>query len=307
MAKHTKRKARHPPPSPRAPQRRSFSLDVYRNQDHAALFDLAERHGRALLNVAGDDECQFHALLHALNHQLEPPRATEHDAASLRAAIVDLLDDDALLERSWLDTDRPALAPIFNLRATLAAEAARGDRKWTLREWFAKMRSLREWGDGGTLIGAALLCRVRVHILTTVAPSGVLIIEAHQSFGDEFTPNGDIYLALIGDCHYMSTLPVAPSPPSSPATPPPERASPPPSPSSPTSIAPSGDTRIGGAPPEPATTFDDDMLDVDAWDARARRWRDAAQSWVEARGLDSTAELDVDHLLKLAHGALPSA
>lgn len=302
MAKHTKRKARHPPPSPRAPQRRSFSLDVYRNQDHAALFDLAERHGRALLNVAGDDECQFHALLHALNHQLEPPRATEHDAASLRAAILDLLDDDALL-----DTDRPALAPIFNLRATLAAEAARGDRKWTLREWFAKMRSLREWGDGGTLIGAALLCRVRVHILTTVAPSGVLIIEAHQSFGDEFTPNGDIYLALIGDCHYMSTLPVAPSPPSSPATPPPERASPPPSPSSPTSIAPSGDTRIGGAPPEPATTFDDDMLDVDAWDARARRWRDAAQSWVEARGLDSTAELDVDHLLKLAHGALPSA
>ena len=104
------------------------------------------------------------------------------------------------------------MAPIFNFRATLAAEAARGDREWTLREWFVKMRSLREWGDGNTLIGAALLKRVRIHVLTTVVPSGVLIIEAHQSFGEEYTPTGDIYHALIGDYHYMSTLPIAPSP-----------------------------------------------------------------------------------------------
>jgi len=44
--------------------------------------------GRSLFHVAGDNRCQFHALLHALTSQLHPPRAAHHDVDSLRAALV---------------------------------------------------------------------------------------------------------------------------------------------------------------------------------------------------------------------------
>ena len=65
----------------------------------------------------------------------------------------------------------------------------------------------------------------------------------------------------------------------------------------------------------PAQDFDEDAIDVDAWCAAAARWRADVQPFVEARAraaerdpsLESAADLDVDALLELAHGVLPSA
>ena len=89
-------------------------------------------HARRLHDVPKDNNCQFHALLHALQNQIDPPRATNYNATSLRQAVVDILDNDNLQDRSWLaathETDRAP--PVLNLRASLAAEAARSDREW---------------------------------------------------------------------------------------------------------------------------------------------------------------------------------
>ena len=81
-----------------------------------------------------------------------------YSATSLRQAVVAVLDEDELQERPWLGgANESDQVPIFNLRATLAAEAARCDRGWSLAQRFARMRVVGEWGDGNTLIGTALL------------------------------------------------------------------------------------------------------------------------------------------------------
>ena len=43
----------------------------------------------------------------------------------------------------------------------------RAEHGWNLRRWFQQMRNLDEWGDGNTLIGAALLFKVRIHVIST--------------------------------------------------------------------------------------------------------------------------------------------
>ena len=79
-----------------------------------------------------------------------------------------VLNNHAVQDRPWLGAvaNESDQAPVFNLRTTLAAEAARSDRKWSLAQWFARMRVDGEWGvgqgDGNTLIGAVLLFNVRL-------------------------------------------------------------------------------------------------------------------------------------------------
>ena len=74
-----------------------------------------------------------------------------------------VLNNHTVQDRPWLGVANESdQSPLFNLRATLAAEAARSDRKWSLAQWFARMRIDGEWGDGNTLIGAVLLFNVRV-------------------------------------------------------------------------------------------------------------------------------------------------
>ena len=64
-----------------------------------------------------------------------------------------VLNNHAVQDRPWLGVANESdQAPVFNLRATLAAEAARSDRKWSLAQWFARMRVDGEWGNGNTLI-----------------------------------------------------------------------------------------------------------------------------------------------------------
>jgi len=73
------------------------------------------------------------------------------------------------------------------------------------RSWFARLRPLDAWGDGNTLIGAALLFNVRIHVISTLYRDSVESIEVSESFGDEYQPTGDIFLARIaveGREHY---------------------------------------------------------------------------------------------------------
>ena len=84
-------------------------------------------------------------------------------------AVMAALDDADLQERAWLLSSESDATAVINLRAPLAAEDARADRKWTLDEWFRKMRKEGEWGDGNTLIGATLFFQVRIeHAISTL-------------------------------------------------------------------------------------------------------------------------------------------
>lgn len=140
----------------------------------AALSSLAAIHGRVLHDVPGDNACQFHALLHALNTQLDPARALDHDVGSVRDALVATLDDAALLERIWLAPGDGDAVGITTLRAQVLAQAARMGR--TLPQWYERMRRRDEWGDGATLIAAALLFQVNIHVLSIVASDGVYTV-----------------------------------------------------------------------------------------------------------------------------------
>ena len=107
----------------------------------ARLERAAALQGRRLHDVASDGRCQFHALLHAVNNQLDVPRAPGHNADSIRAAVLQTLDSEDLLERQWIaagDTDRLGLDEAEStLRRTLE-QAAAGDGR-TLEHWRSHM------------------------------------------------------------------------------------------------------------------------------------------------------------------------
>ena len=79
------------------------------------------------------------------------------------------------------------------------------------------MRGSHEWGDGGTLVAAAILFRVRIHvILADESPDGrqrvgneslpLFTVEVPNSFGAEHQATDDIWIALVSDLHwYLST------------------------------------------------------------------------------------------------------
>ena len=49
------------------------------------------------------------------------------------------------------------------------------------------------------------------------------------------------------------------------------------------------------------------MIDEVAWCEATARWREAVQPLVDARGLKSAEDLEMDDLMALAHGVLPDA
>jgi hypothetical protein len=66
---------------------------------------------------------------------------------------------------------------------------------------------LHEWGDGNTLIGMALVLRIRIHVINADVDSGVLPpVEVPAMFGDEYAAEGEIWIALHSDLHYESTV-----------------------------------------------------------------------------------------------------
>ena len=85
----------------------------------------------------------------------------------MRRAILELLDDDALLGRFWVGRGDNDAAQAGSLRTKLET-TARAEYACSLRSWFARLRPLDAWGDGNTLIGAALLFNVRIHVISTL-------------------------------------------------------------------------------------------------------------------------------------------
>ena len=204
MGKHTHGKARaRPAANPAAASQRRDAAG------YPALAALAARHGRALHNVLGDDQCLFHALLHALEAQVRDPRAKEYTALTLRHAILDLLCDPGLRDRAWVAACDQDAVSLTNLRETLRANAARFEGR-SLDAWEQAMRSPREFGDGNMLIGGTLFLRRRIHVLSTA--DGVVTVQPPAIFGAEYQPTGDdLWLALHSDRHYLSTTSLLPT------------------------------------------------------------------------------------------------
>lgn len=117
--------------------------------DASTLDAAAAAFGRQLFDVPADNSCQFHALLHALNTQLNPPRASQHNANSLRALLVATLDDEHLLSRVWLAQGDNNHAPVTYVRDEIHAQTSR--QGWSVAQWFVQMRETHEWGDTGTV------------------------------------------------------------------------------------------------------------------------------------------------------------
>ena len=86
MPKHTR--TRHRSTNVKAPFTRSDGALL--DEADLALAALAAQHGRLLFDVPRDHSCQFHALLHALQTQLQPARATDYDVATQAAAAAEL-------------------------------------------------------------------------------------------------------------------------------------------------------------------------------------------------------------------------
>ena len=53
--------------------------------------------------------------------------------------------------------------------------------------------------------------------------------------------------------------------------------------------------------------FEEDMINHEEWEAQAARWHAAVQPMLDARGLQSTQELDDSDLLELANNVMPMA
>jgi len=164
------------------------------NSELASLRAVATACGTALHDVPGDNSCQFHALLHTLNTQLNPGRALDYDVKSLRAALVATLEDSELLGCVWLAEGDCDATSVTYLRDEVRAQAARSG--YTLDQWFTRMRRDSEWGDGATLIVAALLFNVRIHVLTVLTSSGVYTVEVPDSFGPDFVATDEIMIAV---------------------------------------------------------------------------------------------------------------
>jgi hypothetical protein len=132
-----------------------------------------------------------------------------HDPDSLRKALVSILDDLELHNRTWLAASDSDVAPVNQagtLGAMLAAEAIRPPRGWSLHTWFTEMVKPHVYGDSNILLGALLLCRLRIHVLTTQSFLGFITLKVPASFGDEYQPiYPDIWLANLADHHYFST------------------------------------------------------------------------------------------------------
>ena len=100
--------------------------------------------------------CTSHALLHALNTQLSPPRALHHTSTSLRHALIDFINDLALTRLYWSLPDS-ALAPVGTLQDELDAIVADEGRSANFAEHLKRLRSPTQFGDGVTVIAASLL------------------------------------------------------------------------------------------------------------------------------------------------------
>ena len=68
---------------------------------------------------------------------------------------------------------------------------------------------LHEWGDGNTLIGMALVLRIRIHVINADVDSGVLPpVEVPAMFGDEYAAEGKrvVLLGASSTSYFRSAM-----------------------------------------------------------------------------------------------------
>lgn len=121
-----------------------------------------------MIDVPRDGACQFAAILHALTTQLHPPRAASHDVLSLRHALTDFLHGRQV---QFYHGPTPNVAAVLRLfQFDLGPTVLRVGE--TFFEWSDRMRLPREWGDAATLLAAAALFRVRIHVISRASQAG---------------------------------------------------------------------------------------------------------------------------------------
>lgn len=65
------------------------------------------------------------------------------------------------------------------------------------------MRRESEWGDAATLLAAAALFRVRIHVVSRASNAGQQVYIPPPVFGAAFAPTADIFIAHLIDLHAL--------------------------------------------------------------------------------------------------------
>ena len=180
---------------------------------HGVLQQAVARHGRSIVSVPGDDSCAFHAILDAMR-RVDATRVESLTAAMLRQQVVEELKRPDNLSSEWIAPGTPSAHRERTLRHTLT-QAAAVMGYHSLSHWFERMTLRHTWGDGNTLLGAALLLNVRINVIMDDLRMPLLEIAVPTSMGADKQPTATIWLGLYADRHFVSTklnTPQAPQP-----------------------------------------------------------------------------------------------
>lgn len=162
-----------------------------RNTPHARLQKHLARHGLALRDVPGDNNCQFHAVA----DQLGVLGFEGWDARALRREIV-----------AWLaaNGDRPMDDGTVGERTTLREAVGADD--WP--GYLAGMaRHGRAWGDEATLLAASALFRVRIVVISSISKEYCHVVTPPKHWRMRLC-NGVVHLGHHHEYHYVSTRPL---------------------------------------------------------------------------------------------------
>ena len=90
----------------------------------------------------------------------------------------------------------------LTLLDTLDAQACVHHRG--IDDWFDRMSMLGTFGDSNTIIAAALLFNVRIHVVVASLTPPVYVVECPEHLEARWQPTASIWLACIPDVHFMS-------------------------------------------------------------------------------------------------------
>ena len=160
--------------------------------------------GLQLKECGGDGKCQFLSIIHQC--QLHEVRC-EQDPKELRAALCNILADQALLQLPWTDDQfDPSQNELYHVIKSVAEEAGFE----SVEEYVHEMRDDTFYGDEGTLIAACIHLKVQIkcYNLRCFSESGFEQFRVPQMFRAGYEPCPTITIALV-DQHYYSTIPLS--------------------------------------------------------------------------------------------------
>ncbi|KAL1499224.1 hypothetical protein AB1Y20_013731 [Prymnesium parvum] len=196
--------------SQRSKVTRRKAADCERDELHR-LKEIVKKNGRTLVDCGGNGACQFDSLLHALTYAGVPD--VPSSSKELRYKLVDFLSDKNIQERIWINENLEGddAGSLTTFRETIESEAIRSlGGETTLEDYLRRMRKVREWGDGGTLLAAACVYKTRIVCYHDAESSGKTVIEVPPMWED-FQPEHTIHVACLHDNHFYSTKLLGPS------------------------------------------------------------------------------------------------